>query len=186
MARTLVKTIDIAQIENDISTNANDISTNSDNILIVMPVGSVVHSMLTEAQFQAENGFGWVLARGQSVVGSRYQTITGSPNAPDLRGVFLRGKNNGRSTSSGNASADRALGTYEGDAIRNITGDIGIWANPESYSGVFANNGTTAQSRPGNGSFSQWRANFNASRVVPTAAENRPRNVTVNIFIKIN
>jgi hypothetical protein len=185
MARTLVKTIDIAQIENDISTN-------SDNILIVMPVGSVVHSMLTEAQFQAENGFGWVLARGQSVVGSRYQTITGSPNAPDLRGVFLRGKNNGRSTSSGNASADRALGTYEGDAIRNITGGTnrnetaGTGYSGTGYGAVVATDFATKFQSSGL-TPSMGRAwNFDASRVVPTAAENRPRNVTVNIFIKIN
>lgn len=66
------------------------------------PVGMIVPSMLTEAQFQAINGTAWVLAAGQSAVGSVYATTTGSSTLPDLRGMTLRGKNNSRADGSQN------------------------------------------------------------------------------------
>lgn len=59
-------------------------------------IGAIQSALLTEAQFQAQFGSGWILADGRSVLGSKYETITGRSSIPDLRGVVLRGKNNGR------------------------------------------------------------------------------------------
>ncbi|MFZ9260931.1 MAG: phage tail protein, partial [Limnohabitans sp.] len=56
-------------------------------------VGSIVQSLLSEAQFMAAAGHdavNWVLADGRSVAGSRYAQITGSATVPDLRGAFFR------------------------------------------------------------------------------------------------
>lgn len=57
----------------------------------ITPIGSVVHSMLTEVQYQAQNGAGWVLMDGRSVVGSVYESITGNSVVPDGRGSSVRG-----------------------------------------------------------------------------------------------
>lgn len=78
----------------------------------LLPVGSVIHSMLTEAQFQAQAGSGWVLANGRSAAGSVYNTITGAANIPDARDTFLRAKGNGRGL---NPDGDLALGVYTTD-----------------------------------------------------------------------
>lgn len=83
---------------------------------IILPVGSIVASMLDESTFQAQNTSPsperWVLADGRDVTGSTYQSLTGDTTIPDLRGNFLRGKNNGRSDGKENPDGDLALGTY--------------------------------------------------------------------------
>lgn len=82
-------------------------------------IGQVVYAHLTEAQFQAQAGAGWILADGRNVAGSAYASITGESTVDDLRGVFVRGKNNGRSDGKQNTYADRALGFYEYDNTGN-------------------------------------------------------------------
>jgi len=69
-------------------------------------VGSVQQSMLTEVQFQTEMGDQWVLMDGRSVVGSRYETITGNSNVPDATGAFIR-------AAGGNADS---VGSIQSDA----------------------------------------------------------------------
>lgn len=77
------------------------------------PVGSMIQSMLTEVQFQAIRGTGWILADGRSVAGSAYETLTGISLAPDCRGTYIRGKNNGRSDGNQNPAGDLTLGTFQ-------------------------------------------------------------------------
>lgn len=64
------------------------------------PVGSVKYSELTEAQFQAVAGAGWVRAMGQALAPTdQLRILTGLLTVPDLegavtiggRGAFLRG-----------------------------------------------------------------------------------------------
>ena len=82
----------------------------------ILPVGSVVYSMLDEATFQAECGdTTWFLANGQSCAGTLYESVSGNSVTPDLRGIFIRGKNYSRSTSTGNPDGDLAVGTYTAD-----------------------------------------------------------------------
>lgn len=90
---------------------------------IVLPVGSVLDSMLTETQFQTQIGnlsapFLWVLADGRSVAGSTYESVTGNSTVPDLRSVLTRGKDNGRGL---NPDGDLALGTYTADKFASHT-----------------------------------------------------------------
>ncbi len=82
------------------------------------PVGSMEEAMLTEVQFQAIRGAGWVLADGRNVAGSDYQTLTGNANIPDFRGVHARGKNNGRADGKENPAGDLALGTFQSDEYK--------------------------------------------------------------------
>jgi hypothetical protein len=81
------------------------------------PIGHIISAMLTESQFRAIHGSGWILADGRSVAGSKYNTITASATVPDLRGMVLRGKNNGRSDGSQDPSGERAIGNFQANAF---------------------------------------------------------------------
>jgi len=145
-----------------------------------MPVGSVIHSMLTEAQFQAQMGVGWVLMDGRSVSGSRYHQITNNSTLPDARGQFLRGKNNGRADGKENPDGDSALGTQQQDAFQGHEHHIPV-----------ANVHDTASIPEGQ---SGYNTGYNTDGIVSdgingtprVSSETRPKNITVNIFIRIN
>ncbi|HCK1740722.1 TPA: tail fiber protein [Escherichia coli] len=100
---------------------------------------------------------------------------------PDARGEFPRIWDDGRGVDAG-----RAIFSAQGDAIRNIVGSINALG---AESGVFYHSRT-----PSTGSWVHWSAdtathdvmtyNFDASRVVPTASENRPRNIAFNFLVR--
>lgn len=96
------------------------------------------------------------------------------PNFSD--GKFMRG-------TGGNAAT---LGTAQGDAIRNITGSIVTRSNTDGSiqaQGAFGGEVKSswwAQMTRGSGT----NINFDASRIVPTANENRPYNMAVVVLIK--
>lgn len=99
-------------------------------------------------------------------------------NLPDLRGEFLRGWDNLRGTDKG-----RKLGSAQGDAIRDIVGNVGTVGLNSKVNGAFKStkeSGVTIS----NGGEADDHVTFNASRVVPTANENRPRNIAVMFCIK--
>lgn len=114
------------------------------------------------------------------VFGETYGAGDGSTtfNLPDFRGYFLRG--------AGGAAA--AIGTAQGDAIREILGSMNgvfMW-NEAITSGAFTNRQSSEiykfQSGEGNTVEGHW-INFAAGNSVPTAAENRPINYAVNICV---
>lgn len=155
---------------------------------------------------------GWMLCDGSAISRSDYANLyaaigvcwgTGDGattfNLPDLRGMFLRGvsgesgndpdadsrvllKDNGGNTGN-------SVGSYQGDAIRNITGSCGTFGGetrgdlPDSGAlwrelGVDKNKGAD-----GNGAGIR-SVNIDASRVVPVGSDNRPKNVYVTYIIK--
>jgi hypothetical protein len=144
-------------------------------------VGDVKTSMLTELQFQVEvDDPTWVLADGRDLdldpetIDSQYKTVTGSAIIPDLRGVFLRGKNNGRSTATGNPT-DVPLGTHQSDHNK---------AHTHSYTAAFTNSqadGGTAVVIVSTGTGSNTGGDSSGG-----GAETRVRSVTINHFIKVN
>lgn len=94
------------------------------------------------------------------------------------------------------ATTTRQVGTVQGDAIRNITGTFSfmgcreglLWAR--NLSGVFTQQIHTASSESisnaqywATGSLNE-KTIFDASRVVPTATENRPANIAFLPIIK--
>lgn len=100
---------------------------------------------------------------------------------PDFRGYFLRGAN-------GTNSA--AMGTAQEDATRNITGTVSAVycadnTPPSTPTGAFFWSDTAAQYRAQiTAQTNGWVGLiFDASRVVPTAAEVRPINYAVNWVI---
>ena len=101
--------------------------------------------------------------------------LLGNP-VPDLRGLFLRGH-------GGNSAA---LGVQQGDAIRNITGGAGyiqFHQNTGGAAGAFYLSGNGGRARI-NGSEYEPYLNFDASRIVPTAEENRPVNQAVRYLVR--
>lgn len=117
-----------------------------------------------------------------AVLGTKAGAGNGSTtfNLPDFRGDFIR-------CVGGNAAA---LGVQQGDAIRNISGDTGgydsyIYRDADT-NGVFCTMGNPAnmyyclKTETAKESYrNDWKLLFDASRVVPTAAENRPVNVAL-------
>lgn len=144
----------------------------------------------TVAHFAASTApAGWLKCNGAQVsrtayaalfaaIGTTYGVGDGATtfNLPELRGEFLRALDDGRGVDT-----SRGLGTAQGDAIRNMTGSFETLRGVNSASGVFteANSGSSASSA-GTGRL----ISFNAANQVPTAAENRPRNVAMLACIK--
>lgn len=142
--------------------------------------------------------FGWLKANGAAVsrtvyanlfalIGTTYGAGDGRTtfNLPDLRGEFIRSWDDGRGIDSG-----RVFGGAQSDAIRNITGEIGLIQRTDINEYV-APSGAFKELRKvsgyiGSGGVDDWLTitNFSASNVVPTAAENRPRNIALLACIK--
>lgn len=152
-------------------------------------MGCIQASPLSEEQFQALNGKGWVLCDGRSVEGSKYARATKVTKAPDLRGVFLRGVNSKRFSDVEEVS----LGEYRADAVGShkhpiedpghehpmmIGGD-----GPPDVSLQWSWNNGGIQVRPD-------KLIRSAKTGITVGAngndETRPKSVTVNYFLKVN
>jgi phage-related tail fiber protein len=100
-------------------------------------------------------------------------------NLPDLRGEYLRGWDDSRGIDSG-----RAFGSWQGDAMRNITGMVDGYCDFATASGAFGRGNPSSPMAPSGTGSSYHQLNFDASRQVPVANEFRTRNVAVQICIK--
>ncbi|QEN46345.1 phage tail protein [Pseudomonas protegens] len=104
----------------------------------------------------------------------------GSFRLPESRGEFFRGWDHGRGIDAG-----RVLGVYQDDALQNILGNVGGVRNdsaPTAPNGAFYATADAGGFQGAGGRFSV--VNFDASRVVRTATETRPRNLAVMWCIK--
>lgn len=172
---------------------------NQNEINALMPAGTIIQS----ASKSTPNGY--LKCNGASISRVSYQKLFGvigttfgsddnsTFKLPDLRGRFIRGFSDGSSIDSG-----RAFGSSQNDAIRNITGHFAdlVWQDERILSGALGASGAfkrdftvnndsaviTSESRTiirsGDSTF------FDASRVVPTAKDNRPYNIALNFYIK--
>lgn len=122
-----------------------------------------------------------VYAKLFAVIGTRFGAGNGSTtfNLPDDRGGFDRAWDGGRGIDSG-----RTFGSWQGDAIRNITGIIPTASWAKEGGGAFRRLRTGEQDGDSGGR-NGWVYDFDASRVVPTASENRPVNRAWLPIIKI-
>lgn len=144
----------------------------------VSPVGIPQPWPLTSAPL------GWLICNGAAFDKAMYPYLAAaypSGKLPDLRGEFIRGWDAGRGVDAG-----RAILSAQGDAIRNITGSI---------NGLGGEGGAIYyKSTPEKTSWVHWGGDntfhdvmsygFDASRVVPTASENRPRNIAFNYIVR--
>jgi hypothetical protein len=142
----------------------------------ILPVGATIDAMLTEAQFQGVTSTGWILADGRNVAGSDFALLTGFSTVPDCRGVLVRGKNNGRSGSTGNSGGDLALGDYQADAMPAHT-------HPYDYRTPSASGGGS----DGGGDHNRGLNTVNSTTgSTGSGTEVLVRCVTMNKFIRIN
>lgn len=131
---------------------------------------------------------GWIEANGQSTASYPKLAAVVGATVPELRGEFIRGWDNDRGIDAG-----RALGSAQGDAIRNITGSMldqymngsaAIFENSPPTGAFYIGNRTKFENGHHTGSGAVIRdMAFDASLVVPTASENRPRNVALLVCI---
>ncbi|MHT04658.1 phage tail protein [Escherichia coli] len=144
---------------------------------------------------------GWLKCNGAPFSAEEYPELAKvypTNKLPDLRGEFIRGWDDGRGMDTG-----RAILSAQGDAIRNIYGEFktvntenySIWESVDSFKGaVVPLNPST-----NNSYFSLTRSmvtertdgdvypkviGLDASRIVPTANENRPRNIAFNYIVR--
>lgn len=153
-----------------------------------VPIGTII--IWGYAKNPSEDYGVWLDCDGRNV--SNYPNLVaaiGSTTIPDYRGLFLRGQ--GSQTVDGTVHTSPAVGTKQGDAIRNITGQFCVddFVAAGGYNSAAPPKGAfevgnyvnyDAKSHGGDGRL----LIFDASNVVPTANENRPVNATVRFLIK--
>ncbi len=173
---------------------------NVDDLAGMIPSGAVMYFAGQTAPT------GWLKANGAAVSRSTYATLfaaigttygagdgSSTFNLPDLRAEFLRGWDDGRGIDSG-----RAFGSAQSDAIRNIKGSIEalysgyrytLYTKADGAFGTEFDDGVSATFSSSKGDSDhnnrKKRVVFDASRSVPTADENRPRNIALLACIKI-
>ncbi|ELW5424152.1 tail fiber protein [Escherichia coli] len=144
---------------------------------------------------------GWLKCNGAVFSAEEYPELAKAyptNKLPDLRGEFIRGWDDGRGVDTG-----RAILSSQGDAIRNIYGEFktvnaekySIWESVDSFKGaVVPLNPSTDNSyfsiinsmltQRTDGSVYPTVIGLDASRIVPTANENRPRNIAFNFIVR--
>ncbi|HBB7698462.1 TPA: tail fiber protein [Escherichia coli] len=144
---------------------------------------------------------GWLKCNGAAFSAEEYPELAKAyptNKLPDLRGEFIRGWDDGRGVDTG-----RAILSSQGDAIRNIYGEFktvnaenySIWESVDSFKGaVVPLNPSTDNSyfsiinsmltQRTDGSVYPKVIGLDASRIVPTANENRPRNIAFNYIVR--
>lgn len=105
--------------------------------------------------------------------GSRFITISGNNLILANFQDFGRGK----------GSSGRVVGSFEDDAIRNITGQVNLCSawNGVSSAGALYKSGSSGSTN-GNDN-NGTNVYFDASKIVPTAPENRPKSLTELVCI---
>jgi len=155
-----------------------------------LPIGTIVPSMLPPGLFAKAVGdpsvfdpetSKWVLADGEEeVTNSRYGTLLGHTRfTPDLRGMFLRGVNEGRK--DGHEDPDtRGPGDYQHDALQKHGHETSAksleWGSKEAQDLGYTTKGEAHAPA----------ATVTAPTEANVAGETRPRNVAVYFYIKIN
>lgn len=100
-------------------------------------------------------------------------------NLPNFSDIFVRGSSSGRT-----------VGTREDDTIQNITGGFMSWDRGralETIKGAFRRIGNRWNTNVKNGKGDDWgnEITFDASRVVRTSHETRPKNMAAWVVIRI-
>ncbi len=138
-----------------------------------LPVGSIIASMLPPQAFaQEDSNSRWAYANGQNVSGSLYAISIGE-NVPDLRGLFLRGINSGRSDFGRDPGGERKAGNYQGDDFKS-----------HNHTYVIRVDGYGNIPKAGNtgGPPSGYAGQTNNAG----GAETRPKNIAVHYYVRIN
>ncbi|MEI7411008.1 phage tail protein [Pectobacterium aroidearum] len=140
---------------------------------------------------------GWLKCNGQTFDKNIYPKLAQIYPAgilPDLRGEFIRGWDDGRGV-----DVSRGLISEQSDAIRNITGSL-LYGHDADVTAPTKNSSSGAMyydlnekvydkdnylTLTNNTVANSWYpAKLDVSRAVPTANENRPRNIAFNYIVR--
>lgn len=156
--------------------------------LVQTPIGSVVMSPLSEPEFSSQpGGINYFLCDGRTAAGTQYQTLFGKSAVPDMRDMFVRGKNNGRSDAYTNPEGEQLLESPHSD-----------WYGYHSHNfATVQDDGNNFTGFPNNNNFGVFKDNGGrvvwgpsppfAAGVVPNGFdETRPRHIIMNYFIRVN
>ncbi|KAA8734910.1 phage tail protein [Acinetobacter qingfengensis] len=186
----LAKTNNLSDVPDKTAARTNlDVFSKTESRANGLPAGSIIAFANTTAPV------GYLKANGAAVSRTVYTdlfaaigTIYGAGdnvntfNLPDLRAEFIRGFDDARGIDT-----NRNIGSKQSDAIRNITGQFSAADDNRVpggiLSGAFYDTGKTNGTDRG-GQSAQPIVGFDASLIVPTANENRPRNVAMLYCIK--
>ncbi|TKU51792.1 tail fiber protein [Citrobacter sp. wls714] len=130
---------------------------------------------------------GWLELNGQSFDKAKNPMLASlypSGSLPDFRGQFVRAWDHGAGV---DPDSSRAILSKQGDAIRNITGEFKSSSGRYDSGlakGVFHQKSSGLQGAGFSGWYEHGVVDFDVSRQVPTAAENRPKNISVMYIIK--
>lgn len=129
---------------------------------------------------------GFLVCNGQSFNKITYPLLaTAYPSGvlPDLRAEFIRGLDAGR-----NVDSERVVLSEQSDAIRNITGSMKfsemIGGIPSDGAFYVSSNPSVPKTFHSSGGGTSPTISFDPSRVVPTANENRPRNIAFLYIVR--
>lgn len=150
-------------------------------------MGEIIASMLTKDEFIKTYGNDWVLADGSDApFGSQYLKYINNQlphmkgKLPDLRGKFLRGYNNGEKVNPDDSSLGASqLDQFQGHNHTNTTDYM------QSAGGNGNGLGWGSAQRTFN-KFDQGTHEISGFGKPRAGTETRPKNVTINYFIKIN
>jgi hypothetical protein len=162
------------------------------------PVGTVVSSILSPIDFAVATGETegddiknrkWILADGESVLGTEYSKTTHNKVAPDLRGMFLRGIDVAGIRHAGEIqpfatarpSSIGFTGTTSSDGMHSHSGGAGFSKTDrfDVPGGPIASSGPSDTGKAGDHTH---KVEINAGG----DEETRPVNVAVYFYIKIN
>ena len=131
---------------------------------------------------------GYLVLMGQSISQAVYPILFSlyGPSLPDMRAQTIRGWDNGRGIDFG-----RTLLSEQEDAIRNIAGQFKASLAGHSGNGDPQTDGAFSATERASSAFGgsyddDWARiyKFDSSRVVPTAHENRVKNIAFNYIVK--
>ena len=159
-------------------------------------IGTIKISKMTESQFQSINGTNWILADGRSVSGSKYETIVGESSIPDLRGLYIRFKNNGQTGTWSNPDGDLSLGTLQDENYANHGHSVDSMSAEGDHAHGMSRFNTQVGGLFGiNMDFGTWRGmsvagshnhTIGVGNSSPGGNETTCKSMTLNAFIKID
>ena len=169
----------IVKIVDSLSSSATDAALTANQGKVLNDVLDIIaYSPIPYFGNSAPSGF--LEMNGQAITSAQYPKLFAryGSSLPDLRGCFIRGL-------GGNSSA---IGVIQNDAIRNITGEApggsGVKVPASSYTGAFSLSNKPSGRISTGENWDLLTATFDASRVVPTANENRPKNMAFLYIVK--
>ena len=162
------------------------------------PLGTIITSFLTWKEFEKvtennketggdwESGSsGWSPCDGRKVPNSLYEKVTGETNAPELRGLFLRGLNTFDSLGEFEGRISNVLAEHK-DPEARTRGSFQIDTFKSHFHVYRTNEMASEKSNSGSGDDPARKSFKDQPSVASGGAETRPKNAAVFYYIRIN